>query len=71
MLKVKLSATGAILGFIGFFVIFGLTWAVTKPLEDALDNPMGIFTRYYFTPLVFSLILQYLVIAITLFPMWA
>ena len=71
MLKVKLAVPGGIAGFIGFFVMYGLTWALSKPLTVVLDTPMGNFIRFYFTPLFFCVIIQYLVISLILFPMWA
>ena len=71
MLKIKLAVPGGIAGFIGFFVMYGLTWALSKPLTVVLDTPMGNFIRFYFTPLLFCVIIQYLVISLILFPMWA
>jgi len=71
MLKIKLAVPGGIAGFIGFFIMYGLTWALSKPLTVVLDTPMGNFIRFYFTPLLFCVIIQYLVISLILFPMWA
>ena len=71
LLKMKLAVPGAIAGFFGFFVMFGLTWAVSKPLTVILDTPMGNFIRFYLTPMVFSVIIQYLVVSLLLFPLWA
>lgn len=71
LLKMKLAALGGIAGFVGFFVMFGLTWAVSKPLTVFLDTPMGNFIRFYFTPMVFSVIIEYLVVSLVLFPLWA